>query len=67
VHQARRPPVDEQASCLTVLFSSVTAPFRASSRPSTVAPVFALIEVSARTLPLKVVVVPMVAELPTCQ
>ena len=52
---------------MTVLLSSVTAPFRASSLPSTVAVVLAVIVVRARTLPLNVVVVPRVAELPTCQ
>jgi hypothetical protein len=47
--------------------SSVTAPLRASSRPSTSTPVFAVIEVSAMTVPTNVVPVPRVAELPTCQ
>ena len=50
-----------------VLSSSVTAPLRASRRPSIVAPVFALMEVRARMLPRKVEFVPSVAELPTCQ
>ena len=50
-----------------VLLSSVTAPLRARSRPSTVAPVVTVIDVSAKMLPLNVVVVPSVAELPTCQ
>lgn len=50
-----------------VLVSRVTAPLRASSRPATVAPVFALMDVRARMLPLNVVFVPRVAELPTCQ
>jgi hypothetical protein len=47
--------------------SSVTAPLRASNRPSTSAPVFAVIDVRAMMLPWKSVVVPSVAELPTCQ
>jgi hypothetical protein len=50
-----------------VLVSMVTAPFRASSRPSTTAPVVAEIEVRARMVPTKVEFVPRVAELPTCQ
>ena len=50
-----------------VLESRVTAPFRAKSRPSTVAPVVAVMEVKARMFPLKTEVVPSVAELPTCQ
>ena len=50
-----------------VLLSSVVAALRARRRPSTVAPVWAVIAVSAKTLPLNVVVVPSVAELPTCQ
>jgi len=50
-----------------VLVSSVTAPFRASSLPWIVAPVWAVIDVKARTVPTKVEPVPRVAELPTCQ
>jgi hypothetical protein len=50
-----------------VLSSSVTAPLRARTRPSTVAPVSSVAEVKARMLPTKVLVVPKVAELPTCQ
>ena len=50
-----------------VLVSRVTAPLRASNRPSIVAPVVAVIDVSASTLPIEVRVVPSVAELPTCQ
>jgi hypothetical protein len=52
---------------VTVLVSSVTAPLRASRRPSIVAPVFAVMDVRARMLPRKVEFVPNVAELPTCQ
>jgi hypothetical protein len=36
-------------------------------RPLTVAPVLTVIEVKARMEPKNAVVVPMVAELPTCQ
>ena len=49
------------------LSSSVTAPLRASARPCTVAAWSSVIDVSAMTLPLNAVVVPSVAELPTCQ
>ena len=50
-----------------VLWSSVTAAFRASRRPTMVAPVSAVIADSARTLPIRCEPVPRVAELPTCQ
>jgi hypothetical protein len=49
------------------LLSKVTAPLRARARPSTVAPVFRVIEVNAMMFPTKVVVVPSVADEPTCQ
>ena len=56
------------AACVMVLVSIVTAPFRASARPSMVAPVVGReIEVNAMMVPLKVLAVPSVAELPTCQ
>ena len=45
----------------------VTAPLRASARPFSLTPSFIVIDVSARMLPAKFVVVPSVAELPTCQ
>jgi hypothetical protein len=50
-----------------VSVSSVTAPFRASTRPSIVTPVVTVMLVSARIVPRKVEPVPSVAELPTCQ
>ena len=50
-----------------VFVSSVTAPLRASTRPSTVAPVVAVMLAWAMTVPRKVEPVPSVAELPTCQ
>jgi hypothetical protein len=56
-----------QVVALTVLESSVTAPFRAKARPVTVAPVVSVMLVSATIFPAKEVVVPSVAELPTCQ
>jgi hypothetical protein len=52
---------------LTVFVSSVTAPVRARSRPSTVAPVVAVMLSWAMTVPTIVEVVPSVAEDPTCQ
>ena len=56
-----------QVGAVIVLVSRETWPLRASIRPCTVAPVWRLIEVSARTDPTNVVAVPRVAELPTCQ
>ena len=50
-----------------VFESRVTAPFSANSLPFTVAPVFAVMEMLAMTVPTKWVPVPRVAELPTCQ
>ena len=56
-----------QAVISMVLVSSVTAPVRAKARPGMiVAVVFNVILASARILPWKAVVVPKVAELPTC-
>jgi hypothetical protein len=51
----------------TVLVSRVTAPLRAMARPLTVAFVVKVTLVSAMMVPRNVVVVPSVAELPTCQ
>jgi hypothetical protein len=56
-----------QVGIVMVLLSRVTAPLRASKRPVTVAPVVAVIDVNARTLPIRWEFVPSVAELPTCQ
>ena len=47
--------------------SKLTWPLRASSRPLMVAPVFALIDVSAKTDPTNTEPLPSVAELVTCQ
>jgi hypothetical protein len=49
------------------LLSRVTAPLRARSLPNMVAPVVAVIEVNASTVPTKTELVPSVAELVTCQ
>ncbi len=49
------------------LVSRLTWPLRASTRPFTVVPVCTDIEVNAMIVPTKVVLVPKVAELPTCQ
>jgi len=50
-----------------VLVSRVTAPLRASARPFSVAPVVIEIGVRARMFPTNALLVPIVAELPTCQ
>jgi hypothetical protein len=50
-----------------LLVSNVTAPVRAYSPQFDDAPVVAVMEISARMLPMKLVPVPKVAELPTCQ
>jgi hypothetical protein len=59
--------VAAQVGIVTTLSSSVTAPFRAKTCPLTVAPVFKVIDVRAIIEPAKSLVVPSVAELPTCQ
>jgi len=56
-----------QVGTVIVLSSIVTAPLIARARPFTVAPVFSVIDVVARIDPAKSLVVPKVAELPTCQ
>jgi hypothetical protein len=56
-----------QSARVILLLSRVTAPFLASTRPATVVPVCTATEVSAKMLPVNVVWVPRVAELPTCQ
>lgn len=45
----------------------VTDPVLANTLPSTVAPVFNVMDCMASTVPLNTLVVPNVAELPTCQ
>src|SRR5438270_13414043 len=50
-----------------MLLSNVTAPFRASALPFNVAPVLTVIDARAIMFPANVVLVPRVAELPTCQ
>ena len=49
------------------LFCIVTEPFCANALPSSVAPVASEMDVKARMFPSKTVVIPSVAELPTCQ
>ena len=51
----------------TVFVSKVTAPFRARTRPLTVAPVVSVILVIAIIVPTNEDPVPIVAEVPTCQ
>src|SRR4051812_16501087 len=50
-----------------MLESSVIAPVCVRARPSITAPVFNEMDMEARMFPLKIDVVPRVAELPTCQ
>ena len=50
-----------------VLVSSVTEALRARARPVRVAPVFRPVDCSDMMVPTKLVSVPSVAELPTCQ
>ena len=50
-----------------VVLARVTAPFMAKSLPLTEAPVIRVIEVSAMTVPIRALVLPRVAELPTTQ
>jgi hypothetical protein len=57
----------EQADRVIVFVSRVTAPLRARTRPSTVAPVCRLMLVRARIVPTNLEPVPSVALLPTCQ
>ena len=53
------------SAAVKVLSSIVTAPVSARARPATVAPVFRLMDVDAMIVPIKSVVVSMVAELAT--
>lgn len=55
------------AGTVMTLLSRVTAPLRAKTRPLTSAPVLSVMDVSAINEPLNWLVVPRVAELPTCQ
>jgi hypothetical protein len=57
----------EQDGTETALESSVTAPFNPIARPNIVALVSSVTLASAITVPIKLVLVPRVAELPTCQ
>src|SRR5271165_3707766 len=56
-----------QGGTFTGLSSNVTAPVRASALPSSVAPVVSVTDAWAIMVPANVVLVPRVAELPTCQ
>jgi hypothetical protein len=58
---------EEQSGTVMSSSSRVTAALRARAAPKMVSPVWTVIEVRARMLPWKVVPVPIVAELPTCQ
>jgi hypothetical protein len=52
---------------MTVSLIRVTVPFRASTRPDTVTPLFSVIDVVAMMVPAKLEPEPRVAELVTCQ
>ena len=56
-----------QLGTVIVSLSRVTAPVWASARPVTVSFVVTVIDARARIVPLKLELVPSVAELPTCQ
>ena len=56
-----------QGGTFTGLLNNVTAPVRASALPFSVAPVSSETDACAIMVPAKIVVVPSVAELPTCQ
>ena len=56
-----------QRAALMLSLIIVTAPLRANARPSTMTPLLIVIDCMARMTPEKLVVVPSVAELPTCQ
>jgi hypothetical protein len=59
--------VSAQVGTEITLSFSVTAPVCAKTRPSTLAPESSVTEAKARMVPTKEVVLPRVAELPTCQ
>ena len=59
--------VSSQTLLVKVFVSRVTEPLRASARPSTVVPLFAVIDVNAMIVPTNWVLVSSVAELATCQ
>src|SRR6202035_764583 len=60
--------VDPPPQLVMTLLFSVTAPFCAKALPQVMlAPLFRVMLVSARIFPANLVVVPRVAELPTCQ
>lgn len=61
------PGAGQPFDAVIVFVSRVTAPVRANSRPCTVAPVVAVTDCCARTVPWNRAPVPTVAELPTCQ
>ena len=59
--------MSSQTLLVKVFVSRVTEPLRASARPSTVVPLFAVIDVNAMIVPTNWVLVSSVAELATCQ
>jgi hypothetical protein len=61
------PPAAQFDGTVIEFDCSVTAAVLASSRPITVAPVATVMDFAARTVPWNCALVPMLAELPTCQ
>ena len=66
------PPMSYGAGTVMVLDWTVTAPDAsppapANNLPFTAEPLFTVMDTAAKIFPLKMVVVPKVAELPTCQ
>ena len=65
--QVTEGPAPGGAPTAMVLLANVTAPVRANALPFSAAPVVTVTDAWAMIVPLKVVLVPRVAELPTCQ
>jgi hypothetical protein len=61
------PPAGIAGGYVSVTVSVVTAPLIANSRPDITSLVVVVMEVRARIFPMKMLLVPRVAELPTCQ
>jgi len=60
-------PAPDAAGTVIALLANVTAPVRANALPFSAAPVLSVTDAWAITVPLNLVLVPRVAELPTCQ
>src|ERR1017187_4416144 len=64
---APAPPPGKEEGVVIALLSKLAAPFRANALPFSTAPVVTVTDAKAMMVPLKIVLVPRVAELPTCQ